>query len=168
MEATREKGLDVIAVRQPADWAYNHASLYRNMLRGLDGVATEYVFICEHDCIYTADYFEIYPHKELSYSNEITYLTKDGFILRNLGKGGTLSTLHGRTEYIKRAITDKLHEYLSCGRVKWAEPNDGRPLRHAEGIIDIRHGSNFTGKRQGEVFGQQEAQALWRAIENGC
>lgn len=157
--------MPIITADQPEGWPRGHISLYKNLLSGLALVETSHVYICEHDCIYTPEYFtEDGTEKRWSYSNNIEYLTRGGFVPRTMLKTGTLSTMYGNTTAILTAIAEKLHE-ANAGTVKWTEPGDARPLRFASRIIDIRHGSNYTGKRRGKVYDYERAAKIWKEIE---
>ena len=163
-QAAEEAGISIVRTSQPEGWPIGHLSLYRNLMFGLGEVKTEYVFICEHDCIYTAKYFEYMPDMEYSYSRNIEYLTRRGFVRRKR-ENGTISTLYGRKDVIIGLIYEKIAEYHKEGRVKWAEPGNCMITRDAPCIIDIRHASNFTGRRNGNTYKHDQAKAIWEAIE---
>jgi hypothetical protein len=164
-QAAETAGIEVVNTNQPKEWKLGHQSMYRNILNGLDMVRTKNVFICEHDCIYGAEYFKPPTRQgEYSYSANIEYLTRGGMMERER-RSGTMSTLYGNTEAIREAIHGKLNEIAENGRVRWAEPGDGLILRASARIIDIRHGSNFTGSRGGATYGHKRAKKIWQGID---
>jgi hypothetical protein len=136
------------------------------MLAGLSKVDTAKVFICEHDCLYPPEYFNIETDEPVSYSANVEYLTRRGFVFRTNGDKGPLSTLYGSTDVITQEVKEKLRE-AQAGQVKWAEPRNGVPLRRqSPRIVDIRHGSNFTKGRTGRYYDMQRAKTLWEGIAN--
>jgi len=129
-------------------------SYYINLIAALNQCESGTVWICEHDVLYPPDWFdESLIESPITYAAHGYYLTNRGYTNRN---GAPMSTLAGDVDTIRRALTDKLKEHFAGGRVKWTEPGikDGyktmRTLRkNVTPYIDVRHGGNFTGARNG-------------------
>lgn len=169
--ATNAAGVGLVYQKQPTDWRLSHESIYNNILAGIKSAGDcDYVYICEHDCIYPAEYFKFHetdscPYMHFSYSLNMEYLTEYGFVKRPY-RFGAMSTLAGTPKAIIEGIHAKLAELRRDKRVLWTEPNDGQPLRTTAKVVDIRHGQNFTGNRGGIGKRKDEAKALWEEI--GC
>lgn len=172
LTANAPKELPIIKVENSEGEPRSHRALFENILAGIETAETDFVFLAEHDVLYPEGYFDLKKLPELSYSKDIIYLSADGFYKRNL-PNGPLSTLAGDKETIKKAIEEK----IKLGKkLKFTEPgvqdefSDLVTFRKVKGgVIDIRHGANFTGARRATKYLKTnshwgKAAELWSAI----
>lgn len=107
------------------------------------------VYICEHDVLYPRDWCDFTPlDGTVSYhGNGYIYQLGDGFMKR---KHPPLSTLCADRDLLIEAFTNNLRQFYMEGKIKWCEPRDYPiVMRIGTPYIDIRHGLNATGSRDG-------------------
>ena len=100
------------------------------------------------------------------------YLDSRGFYARN---GRPLSAFAGKKEAWCGFFAQCLYEIRTNGKLKWCEPS---PKKHSIATrimsvpyVDIRHGQNFTGGREGNRYREtipywSRASKLWEEL--GC
>jgi hypothetical protein len=154
------------------------ASIFRNILTGLEAVRSAWVFVVEHDVLYPGGYFhvEAEPEKGLTYARPATTLTPDGWVSRN---HCPLSSLLARREVLEDSLLRKLADVDRGYRIPWSEPGFGDGFRSEVGfrtlagppVVDVRHGRNFTGMRRGRgpttVEGWGTAAECWERFLGG-
>ncbi len=161
-------GNKIIKVENPVGARRSRKQIYENILAGIAEAKSRTIFIAEHDVIYPSGYFDA-KVSGLSYSKNVIYLSADGYIERSIGFA-PLSTLAGSKSKIKAAILAK----KKVKNPKWTEPGicdsfeDEVNFRKTDTLIDIRHGGNFTGAREGKtintIYGVPPASELWSEI----
>lgn len=156
-----ELGGEVIAVSNNPGDRRCHENLYRNILRGLDQVQCDIVFLAEHDMLYPPSHFGFVPSNgNVWYDEHTACLNKYGFFAHP--HKTLLSAACGRKAGLRAAIQNKLDETLAAktNSPVWAEP-PGETYSGADPVVDIRHGRNFTGMRVASDGGYESSLAPW-------
>jgi len=144
-------GIRIIEIVQSEQCTRSIKAMMINIMCAMQQCDTEIVYICEHDVLYPADYFDIRDVKYgVTYASNGLFLSHDGYSVR---QHPPLSALAGRREILLQAFDDKLWEFYVRKSIKWSEPSpvDGitRLRNNINPYIDIRHGNNYTGPRNG-------------------
>lgn len=146
-----------VAVVPNADGAKEGtAAIYENIIRGINLLGTEYVYICDHDCIYPEGYFDFCEvGKRLWYAHpdHVIYMKKDVFLAREIPTP-PLSTLYANTELLLCILSEREPNGMvepGYGGDKYSGYVRKRDImeRCQDPVIDIRHGNNWTGGRKG-------------------
>ena len=162
-----------------APGAIGHDDLTRRILRGLDFVHSDYVALCEHDVIYPAGYFAGALDVAQSVSDRWIYCGAAVHLTRSMGwrahaeypRSRLLSCLTARRDDLFDFFTERAEAIARGERVRVAEPS--RPScaiwSSSRPVIDIRHGSNLTGDREGRAIDRPglrplQALELWREL----
>ena len=132
---------------------YSSLAIMTKLHAALLAAEYENCFIIEHDVLYPPGYFDRDPG-ELSYSRNGFFLTPEGFIER---QSPPLSTLAGNRDRLLEGVEGLLREHFTRGKVKWMEfglhePGGCTFREYSIPFIDIRHGTNHTGKREGRTI----------------
>lgn len=157
----------LIEIRQAPEAPRCHASIYKNIITGLDAAVNKHVAIAEHDCIYSDKYFDDLPASyPISYLQEVVYLTEKGFARRDLPYA-PMSTLVGKKKDVRKAVEAKIQEEKPA----IAEPGiETAHFRKGGWVVDIRHGGNFTGGRDEFVeeylneYEGMKADEMWKSF----
>jgi hypothetical protein len=138
----------------------SHATLYRQILAGLDQASNRLVFLCEHDVLYPDDYFDqmaIAAERHGIVANRyVIHLSPSGFFPADRTIN-FLSNIAGDRLLLKGMIAAKLAE-ARAGKLVFAEPQ-GTEIATAfcaSPVCDIRHGSNLTGMRTSSEYCQSD------------
>jgi glycosyltransferase involved in cell wall biosynthesis len=170
---------------QPIDFGENivlnlersYATMFKQILAGLEALDTDYVFLCEHDILYHASHFDFVPQNNETYyydMNTWQVRATDGFAVKYDCK--RLSQLCANRKFLinhyKKRV--ELVEKVGFTRRMGFEPGThGRPERvddfKAEGwlakfpSIDIKHGKNATEARfRQDQFRSQRSCRNWQ------
>ena len=167
------EGMRIIEIYQGEDVKRSHKSMINNILTGVRVCNTEFVYLAEHDILYPPDYFidTEYPNSFMVTMGGY-YLDRRGYYKRN---GRPLSAFSGRKAAWIYFLEGCLEEIETRGKLKWCEPN-ARDYSIAMRLmsvpyVDIRHGQNFTGGRNGNKYREtipywKRAKKLWEEL--GC
>ena len=127
----------------------NHCNVYQQILAGIALARGQVVSLVEHDVLYPPGYFEAIAEAGtdgLCYNTNVWRLNRHGFFRAD--GSHLLSNCGGRCGAVARAIRSKLAEARSGGFPEWAEPEADLEFTAPRPVIDVRHGSNFTGDRR--------------------
>ena len=148
--------------------------MFINILCGLQQCEHDIVFICEHDVLYPRGYFDAdLVTDAVTYSEWGVFLSAAGFRTRTRP---ALSSLAGDRKTLMRLFHGKLAEHYANGKVGWCEltaPDGLWHMRKATApYVDVRHGMNYTGGRDGGMTCQNvlewgNAGKLWEKIGGG-
>lgn len=172
-----DSGLPIISVTQkPIDLGTNIVvdkrpsgkSLIEQVIIGLENCTADYVYFCEHDCLYHPSHFDITSHV-VAYNSNIWRLTPIGYYLHPKFKP-VLSACMGPRLRLLEAMRDKL-EHWNTKEIQFIaeghnpetermsmmyEPGRGGDrsgsrlkcwLPESEfPVLDVRHSDNFTGR----------------------
>jgi hypothetical protein len=137
-----------------------HRCIYDQILKGIAAAKAPVVFLCEHDVLYDAEYFDemlghLDPHNAATYYNKnVWHLDPRGFFQANTRDFHFLSNCMALKDVMKSAIEAKVKECEQNGSPVHAEPlGDTAPVVDVicdTPTVDIRHGRNFTGMREPE------------------
>lgn len=133
----------------------SHASIYGQILAGIDAAATDTIILAEHDVLYPHDYHktmmlavEAVP-QALVYNTNVIWLNEYGYFAVNTPH--FLSNLAAHKSTLRKAILEKLNESLASVPV-FAEPfGDTVLVATRNPVVDIRHGQNLTGNRDSSI-----------------
>lgn len=169
-----ESGLPIVSVTQKridfgnnivVDKQPSGRSLIEQVIIGLEQAEADYVYLCEHDCIYHASHFDIVSGV-IAYNENMWRLTPNGYHIHPHTKP-VLSACTGPREKVLAAMRQKLEHYKQLeaqhaingvtSRFGFLyEP--GRGTGPAGGktkcwltkskmpCLDVRHSQNFTGR----------------------
>ncbi len=152
-KTVKEAGGAAIFMDEPNGAPTGHVDIYQRILAGLAIIPKNIpVFLAEDDVIYNKEYFELDSEAcaegELWFNDNIVHLSEQGGYFAATKDCHFLSNMFGMRDTIRRAIQEKLAE-TNAGLLVWAEPK-GTSTSALVPIVDIRHGSNFTGMRAGK------------------
>jgi len=121
------------------------ASIYEQILTGLNVARFPYVYLAEHDVLYPPGYFDGHGIRlnKITYNRNVLRFCKFGFY-RHREAGDVLSQLSGPKERLKTAFK-RLYEGAKSGdKIKLAEPPGEASRQSMTPSVDIRYGGNFT------------------------
>lgn len=164
---------EIVAVDHAPIYPRCHADLYERIAVGIVRAAAPVVFMAEDDVLYPREHFEqLLPQAvgRVVRNASVVNLTAHGFVLCQ--DANYMSGYAGPTALFAALILAKQKELDRDGRVAWTEPPSDVARYEGPPIVDVRHGSNFTGGRNGaassRVSGWPHAAVLLRGLELPC
>jgi hypothetical protein len=130
-----------------------HQNMYEQILAGISEARGETIALAEHDVLYPKSYCADMAEAGatgLCYNNSIWCLNEHGFF-RAAGCH-FLSNCCGPRDVVAAGIEGKLAEIRHRGRVDWAEPPGDSEVSLIHPTVDVRHGRNFTGRREAAEY----------------
>ena len=136
-------------------------ALFKQILAGLEALDTDYVFLCDHDCLYPPSHFDFTPPRRDTFYYNLNWWrvrTTDGLAVHWDGKQSNLICADRKLmvdEYRQRVeVTEKegwQHRGWEPGTrsIRRGGFND-RPSgtwKSKESCLDLRHGGNLTGDK---------------------
>lgn len=168
-ETLKASGLPIVTVslRKPVDLGRNmivhgyrsHTTLYTQILLGLLVSDADYVFFCEHDCLYHPSHFDFTPPTDDRYyynNNVYKYRLADRKVVGY--DCNWLSQLCANRKLLIDHYTNRFRMIASGKRAYGYEPGTGQSRKiEKTGFerweskypnIDVRHGHNWTGVKR--------------------
>ena len=140
--------MKLVEIHQAPETPRSLRQMYINILCGIGQVGTDYVYLAEHDVLYPPEYFtEIDKDIEFGVCKPGYYLDGRGYHKRN---GTPLSSFVGHRE----ALEKHFNNLLTQEKPKQSEPREYTVFNKSFPYIDIRHGDNYTGGREGKTYKQ--------------
>ena len=165
--------MSIVEVFQSDTTPRNLKQMFINIMCAVGQSDAEYIYLAEHDVLYPPHYFkEIEEEFDFQYESYGYYLDGRGYYKRH---GKPLSAFCGRKDAWLDFCDAQLMEIYDRGSNKWSEPQaeNWHIKRRTSALpyVDVRHGGNITGGRQGKEYRQDipywdRASKLWEAI--GC
>lgn len=171
------------------DMEPGYLTMFRQILRGLEELQTDFVFLCEHDVLYNPTHFEFVPPRQdtFYYNTNVWRLRwEDGFAVRVEDCRQTSGLCAHRSlllEHYRKRVrrTKEMFETLGNSRAfrHWIRAQGFEPGTHQrpervddhpserwesdEPLYDIRHGRNLTPSRwRREEFRSQRFTQGWQ------
>jgi hypothetical protein len=137
----------------------SHTTLYTQILLGLLVSDADYVFFCEHDCLYHPSHFEFTPPTDDRYyynNNVYKYRLSDRKVVSY--DCNWLSQLCANRKLLTKHYIERFKTIANGKRAYGYEPGTGQSRRIEKTRferweseypnIDVRHGTNWTGVRR--------------------
>lgn len=151
-------------------------NMFVNILCGVNQTDADFIFLAEHDVLYPEGYFKIrLGSEDESWDFQFTrtgyYLDQAGYYKR---QGFPLSSILARRPPLIEFCRSKIKMLLNEQDIMWSEPTPDAwhiKTRDTENpYVDIRHGNNFTGMRNGKTILQTipywpPASELWAKLK---
>lgn len=160
------KGPIVSVTLKPIDFGKNivvpfkreKLSIFRQILVGLEALDTDYVFLCDHDCLYDPSHFDFIPPRDDIFYYDLNWFrvrTSDGFAVHWDGKQSNLLVANRKLlidEYRQRVETVEKNGWHHNGyepgtrSLRRGGFNDRASATYmaAKPSLDLRHGKNLT------------------------
>lgn len=159
-----DKGMALVSsTRKPLDMGVNvvtdtprgYETMFRQILKGLEALDTDVVFMAEHDCLYDASHFDFIPTEHKFYYNVNWYkVHSDGLVVS--WKADQVSGLCAFREDLIKYYQWRIDTYDKENFDRKFEPFSGEGSEQWESpvpYIDIRTGQNLTyNKRELKHF----------------
>lgn len=158
------------------DYPYEKLSIFKQILVGLEALDTDYVFLCDDDCLYDPSHFDFIPIRDDTFYYDLNWLRvrmTDGFAVHWDGKQSNLlcanrellvSEYRQRVEQVEREGWHFRGYEPGTRSLKRGGYND-RPsatYQAKEPSLDLRHGMNLTkDKWSKEDFRDPKYRAGW-------
>lgn len=161
-----------------------HLDIYVRIRAGIIAAAHRTVFLCEHDVLYHPAHFVQHvvdppPRGVIAYDTAMQFFDARGYYSTPPGRMA-LSMAYGDRDDILSSVLQRLAAIRRGERMKWAELGASwqgfrdrivRTRAEAQGeSLDIRHGGNVTGARNGPRYSQSheywgDASTLQKVLE---
>lgn len=128
--------------------------MFRQILAGLDALHTDYVFLCEHDCLYPAEHFAIIPPRDDAFYYDANVWRVDVKTFQAVTyRMHSVSGLCASRALLLAHYRDLVARVAASGyhHAEGYEPGLGTPKlktwRARVPYVDLRHGKNLTESR---------------------
>lgn len=163
------KGRIVSVTLKPVDFGENivlplkreKISIFKQILAGLEALDTDYVFLCDDDCLYDSSHFDFTPPRDDVFYYDMNWWrvrTTDGFSVHWDGKQSNL--LCANRQLLVNEYRERVRKVEAEGWHKGGYEPGTRSLKrggfsdspsevyHAKNpSLDLRHGRNLTGDK---------------------
>ena len=163
------KGRIVSVTLKPTDFGENvvmdipreKLSIFKQILKGLETLDTDYAFLCDDDCLYDASHFDFTPPRDDTFYYDLNWWrvrSTDGFAVHwdakqsNLLCANRLLLVNEYRERVRKVEAEGWHKggyepgTRSLKRGGFSDsPSD--TYKAKEPSMDIRHGKNLTGDK---------------------
>lgn len=160
----KDSGLDIVSVsHKPIDFGKNIVvdkpscgqSLLEQVIIGIENSDADYIYLCEHDCLYHPSHFG-YITDRIAYNSNVYSLNYKGY--QHSKRLFPLSSMSGEKGLLLDAMKDKLAICKNNGgKIHIYEPGRGEG-KYGKGfnvdsyesefpIIDVRHNKTFTSRK---------------------